>query len=361
VGTLAAGIPVIPTPDISAGTIALPTGATFTTDPKDFVRGYVQSWNFTLQKSIGQGFVASAGYVGTRTIKQHTRYNINYGQVNGGADSQPYFKLFGITSAATLIAPLENMNYHSLQTSLERRFANGISVQAAYTRSKWSGLCCDDSGDGQPSIPIPQYFNLNRGLMNADRPNNFRLAVVGELPFGRGKSMFNSGISSWLAGGWRLNGVFSKYSGAPFSVSASGASLNAPGSTQRADQVKANVAITGNVASYFDPLAFAPVTTPRFGTAGFNTLRGPGITNLDVGIFRDFKVTERWSLQFRAEGLNISNTPHFANPGANVSNLQLNSDGSVRSLGGYTQITGVSAPSRITDERYFRFGMRLGF
>jgi len=44
-----------------------------------------------------------------------------------------------------------------------------------------------------------------------------------------------------------------------------------------------------------------------------------------------------------------------------VSNLQLNGDGTIKSLGGYTQITGVSAPSRITDERYFRFGLRLTF
>ena len=68
-----------------------------------------------------------------------------------------------------------------------------------------------------------------------------------------------------------MNGVLSLYSGAPFSVSAAGASLNAPGSTQRADQVKADVAYSGNIGSYFDPLAFAPETQARFGTAGFNS------------------------------------------------------------------------------------------
>ena len=365
VGTLEAGIPVIPTPDISQGKIALPPGATFTTDPQNFVRGYVQSWNFTLQRTIGRGFVASAGYVGTNTIHQHTRYNINYGQIGGGAASQPYFKLFGITGGATLIAPMESMNYNSFQTTLDRRFSNGLAFQAAYTRSKWIGYCCDDSGDGQPQIPIPEYFRLNRAVMSADRPNNLRISGTAELPFGKGKQFLNSGgPATWIAGGWRLNGVFSSYSGSPFTVSASSSSLNAPGSSQRADQVKAKVAILGNIGSagsYFDPLAFAPVTQARFGTSGFNTMRGPGVNNIDMSVFRDFKITERFTLQFRAEALNLTNTPHFSNPSANVSNLQLNSDGSIRNLGGYSQITGVSAPSRLTDERYFRFGLRLGF
>ncbi len=364
VGSLSAGIPVLPVPDISSGSVTLPKGATFTTDLPNFVRGYTQSWNFTLQKELFRGWIGQAGYVGTNTIHQHTRYNVNYGLPGGGAASQPFYQLFGITASETVVEPLETMHYNSLQTSLERRFSNGVQFQAAYTRSKWIGLCCDDSGDGQPSIPIPQYYKLNRAVMNQDRPNNFRLSGIAEVPFGKGKSMLNQGgIASVIAGGWRLNGVLSIYSGSPFSVSASGTSLNAPGSTQRADQVLTSASILGRVspAPYFDPLAFAPVTTARFGTAGFNSMRGPGVRNLDLSVFRDFKATEKFTLQFRAEALNLSNTPHFSNPGANVSNLQLNPDGSVKNLNGYDQITGTSAVSRLIDERYFRFGLKLSF
>jgi hypothetical protein len=102
------------------------------------------------------------------------------------------------------------------------------------------------------------------------------------------------------------------------------------------------------------------VTEARFGTAGFNSLRGPGIFNLDVGLFREFGITERWRIQLRAEAFNFTNTPHFGNPGTNVSNLQLNPDGSVRSLGGYTEITGLANTGRDgIDERVFRFGLRL--
>ena len=90
--------------------------------------------------------------------------------------------------------------------------------------------------------------------------------------------------------------------------------------------------LLGKGQSWFDPLAFKPVTEVRFGTAGFNTLRGPGTFNLDFGIFRRFAIGER-HLEFRAQAFNATNTPHFGNPGANVSNMVLNPDGSIRSLG----------------------------
>ncbi len=148
-------------------------------------------------------------------------------------------------------------------------------------------------------------------------------------------------------------------------MTAAGTSLNAPGSTQRADQVKSEVNYprgTGRGQSWFDPLAFAPVTAARFGTAGFNTLRGPGNANLDMGLFREFKFGERVGLQFRAEAFNFTNTPHFANPGSNVSNLQLNADGSIRSLGGFSEITSVTSLGRDgIDEQAFRFGLRISF
>ena len=106
-------------------------------------------------------------------------------------------------------------------------------------------------------------------------------------------------------------------SGTPFSVTSSGTSVNAPGNTQTADQVKPEVAILGGhgVGSpYFDPLAYRAVTDARFGTAGVISLRGPGIFNLDVGLFRQFRITERFKLDFAAEGFNITNSTLFNSP-----------------------------------------------
>jgi hypothetical protein len=369
VGTIAQGFPALTTPNVSTGTISLPAGASTTTLPKNFVRGYVMSWNFTLQKSMGHGFTAQAGYVATRALHQAQNQNVNYGLPGGGAASQPFYQSLGITGSLNVIWPMVHTYYDSLQASLNRRFSAGLSLNAAFT---WSKNISNFAG----SIPIPQYFNRNRGLAQIDIPAKFTLAATQELPFGKGKRLLNhGGLASALAGGWQVNAILAAYSGSPFTISASTTSLNAPGSPQLADQVKPDVQVLGGVGSntpYFDPLAFASVTQVRFGTAGFNTLRGPAVANLDLSLFREFNYRERIKLQLRAEAFNVTNTPHFWSPGTrgsnyspvftdNVSNMVLNSDGTVRSLNGYDSITTVNATGRDYDERYFRLGLRISF
>jgi hypothetical protein len=103
------------------------------------------------------------------------------------------------------------------------------------------------------------------------------------------------------------------------------------------------------------------VTTARFGNAGYNSMRGPGVVNLDLGLSRAFRIKERVQLQFRAEAFNATNTPHFALPGTNASNLVLNGDGTIRNLAGYTAITSTQNLGRDFDERHLRFGLRVGF
>lgn len=367
-GTLAQGIPPLVSPDISTGRIAIPSNFVANTLPANFIRGYLQSWNFTLQKQIGNNFTAQVGYVATRQVHQLGTINLNVGIPGGGVPSQPFYQLYGRSAAVTITGPVGGSHYDSMQARLTHRFSHGLQLQANYTFSKAIGICCNPDSESSPAIQLPQYYNLNRSVEAFDRTHAFVLTSTYELPFGKGKKFVNQGgIVSALAGGWQLTGILPMYSGLPFSVSAAGTSLNAPGNTQRANQVKANVEKLGGIGAtqaYYDPLAFAPVTTATFGTAGFNSLRGPGYISADVGVFRNFVVREHWKLEFRAEAFNATNTPHFGNPSANVSNLQLNPDGSVRNLGGFMTITTLSpiAASREgIDERLFRFGLHLRF
>jgi hypothetical protein len=103
---------------------------------------------------------------------------------------------------------------------------------------------------------------------------------------------------------------------------------------------------------FFDPTAFAPVREVRYGTSGRNILRGPGIVHLDGSLFRNFSFNERWNLQFRAESFNLTNTPHFANPSANV-----DTPGSFMIISSTVGTdANLEGPSR-----GFRFGLRLSF
>ena len=202
-------------------------------------------------------------------------------------------------------------------------------------------------------------WDRNRALADFDRPHNLQIYGIYELPFGPGKRWATDGVGAMIAGGWQLNGVFSAMSGTPFTVTSSGTSLNAPGNTQTADQVMSEVRILGGVGrgnSYFDPNAFAPVTAVRFGNSGRNTLRGPGLVNLDASLFRDFQLRDGLKMQFRAEVFNVTNTPAFNNPGANASAPTRNADGTIINLNGYTEITSAQAT-----ERQIRFALRMIF
>jgi len=365
-GQLRNGIPAIAAPNVGNGIVDIPAAVAANSLGNRFDRGYIQSWNFTLQKTLLWGFVGQAGYVATRQINQIGFRELNYSNIGGGNTGRILAQRYGRTAETRIAAPIGNSHYDSLQTSLDRRFANGMQLGISYTWGKSIGVCCSDNSDGLAAIQIPQFNHLNRSVSNFNQPHNFVANGVMQLPFGKGHRLASGGGPvTWLASGWQLNGIFTAASGTPFSVSASGTSLNAPGSTQRADQVKDKVAKLGGAGrgqSFFDPFAFRAITDARFGTAGFNTLYGPGIVNVDAGLFRDFAITERIHLQFRAEAFNFTNTPHFANPGANVSNLQLNADGSVRALGGFTEITGLQSTGRDgIDERVFRLGFRLSF
>lgn len=353
--TLSSGFLPFPSLNLASGTIGLPTGTGAYTVPLNYVRGYVMSWNFTLQKSLPHNFTVQVGYVGTRAIHQVQAQNINYGEPGGGVASQPFFQSIGVTSSMNVLLPMNHTYYDALQASLNRRFSTGLTISASYAFSK-------SISDFAGSIPIPQYFKLNKGLNSIDVPNHFVFSTSYQLPFGTGKQLLSQrGFITALVSGWQISSLVSAFSGSVFSVSASNASLNSPGSSQRANQVLSNVQILGGTAPYFNPLAFAQPTCACFGTAGFDTLRGPFVFDWDQSLFRRFRLTERFGLEFRAEGFNMTNTPHFANPAANVSALQLTPSGQVANLNGFGVITTVNTGGHDFDERYFRLGLRLSF
>ncbi|MGH9627594.1 MAG: TonB-dependent receptor domain-containing protein [Bryobacteraceae bacterium] len=356
-GSLRTGIPEIVGPDLSQGRISLPLAVGTLTWPEKYRRGYFQSFNFTIQRDLGAGFNLQTAYVGTRAIRQTAIHNINYGTPGSGNAGRVLALRWGRIANINMYTPFNTSNYNSWQNQLTRRFASGGTLGVSYTWSK--ALSFADNNDSGLSWNWPEMWDRNRAPANFDRTHNLQIFGVYTLPFGKGQRFAQSGPVSWIAGGWQVNGIFSAMSGTPFTVGSSGNSVDAPGNTQTADQVLPEVRILGGVGrgnSWFDPNAFAPVTEVRFGTSGRNSLRGPGRVNLDASIFRDFPVTERFTLQFRAEAFNVSNTPAFNNPGATASAPTRNPDGTIRALNNYTEITGAD-----DTERQFRFALKLMF
>jgi hypothetical protein len=357
------GIPIIPDPDLSSGIIPVPGNVTVITLPNEFKRGRVWSWNTAFEKELLWGLVGEVTYVGTRQINQLGQREQNWTPIGGGNPGRQLFQKFGRTAATILIAPIGNSHYNALQTRVSRRFRDGFSFNVNYTLSRAIGLRGAPNSDNQPAIRIPDLYHLNTGIADINRTHVLNFRSISELPFGKGKRWLNNGgMLSAIFGGWQLNHIVSLRSGSPFTVTASATLLNSSSITQNpADRVKDKVEILGGIGrnnAWFDPFAFAPVNEVRLGDSGFNSMVGPGRKQWDASLFRQINLRGQKNIQLRLEAFNVTNTPHFSNPGANRSNLRLNPDGSIRELNGYTEITSTSGSK---SERQVRVGMRLGF
>ncbi len=342
------GIISICCPDPTKGRQQLPLSALmgYIEPNKELKRGYIQTWNLIFEHKLPGEMVTSLGYVGSSSVNGFAFLEMNAAQTPGsGEDGRPLFAEFGRTGDTMDWDGRTHSSYHSLQATLNRRFTGGLFLKGAYTYSKAINQA-DYSDWTSFSWNAPMAFSRNRAPAEFDIPHNFQIAYTYELPFGKGKKWAANGTSNAILGGWQVNGIFSSVMGRPYTVTASGTSLNMPGNMQTADQVKSEVTKLGNVGDlpFFDTSAFARVTEVRFGNVGRNSMRGPGYVNMDFSLFRTFKLTERFRMQFRAEAFNLSNTPHFSNPDSDVNSSD------------FGLVLGAA-----NDSRQFRFGLRIDY
>jgi hypothetical protein len=266
-----------------------------------------------------------------------------------------------------MIMPYKTATYDALQSQIVKRFGSS-QVGAVYTFSKAINYA---DNDANPRIQWMPDAQRNRGPAGYDRAHNFQTYWVVDAPFGKGKKWANDGMAGKLFGGWQLNGMLGAQSGLPVFIQQGNAgNLNAGGSGQIPDQVKAEVAILGGIGAgkpWFDTSAFAPVNIPsgqpqRFGNAGRNNVRAPGFFNMDMGLFRTFSVKEKVNMQFRAEALNVLNHPNFG-MGLQWDGNNNISDPANFGIVNYTVGANLASGNsgKGAGERQFRFAVRVSF
>jgi hypothetical protein len=212
-------------------------------------------------------------------------------------------------NAINVVQPWFNSNYHSLQTSFQRRLKGSSVIYAANT---WSKALTDNQTDRSTA---PQNFYDRRaeyGRSQLDRTHVFNLNFVYELPWFREQQ----GLGGRILGGWQLSGIYSANSGSPLTVTTSGvdpAGLGILGSSQagpRPDMIgEPNKNAPHTFERWFNTQAFAnvPAGVIRPGNAGRGVVRAPGYNRLDFSVFKNIRVTEDMRFQFRAESFNTLN------------------------------------------------------
>ena len=308
----------------------------------------IQQWNFNVQQELTKSMVLEVTYQGSKGTHLPLLYNINQPPPGPGTVAQkqalrPYPQFGNIT----FLDAVGNSSYNGLLTKLQQRYSNGLSFLMSYSYGK--------SIDNTPGTPYnvtpsrssamnPQNLGLERGLSGFDIRHRFVFSPVYELPFGKGKPYLNGNRAvSWIVGGWEASGILTLQTGRPFTALVSTDNANVLGNVDRPNIVGDANAGPKTPAQWINVNAFQLAPAGTFGNAGRNNLISPGWVNLDVVLSRNFRVTERISLQFRVESFNVANHPNFDLPSQTFG------------VPGFGSITSAEAPRQI------QFGLKVRF
>jgi hypothetical protein len=288
-------------------------------------------------------------YVGNHGVDVGSATDLNASRVIGaGTLGQPEYPR---TATTTFYYQGFSSAYHALQVKLDRRFSSGFLMTTAFTWSKAMNFNNGDDGG------LMFYINPRRSYARADwdRTLGYVQSYSYQLPFGSGKKWLTSGPAAHIAGGWQISGVLTIESGTPLNITANGGSLAAPGNTQTANLVAPVQILHGiNVGNpWFSPSSFAQPVGPMFGSTGRATFSGPGYIQLNLSLFKDVRIKEKYDFQLRGETFNFTNTPQFANPSNSITSQTFGQITSTVASG-----TGVNG---IGGGRVVQLGLRITF
>lgn len=278
------------------------------------------TWTLSIQQRLPLEFTGEVAYVGSVGRNLFTRTFINLSDPVSRLRPLPQFNLVDEKQN------FGNSSFNGLSLQLNRTRRAGWLWQAQYM---WSKNISDNAGSGDGAQPQnPLCRSCERAVADWDIRHNFTANSVYELPFGRGKRMWNSGFAGSLFGGWEVSGFFTARTGRPFNVTVNRGSADTPyGNTenQRPNLIGNAVPDNQTVDNWLNFSAFALPARGSYGNLGRNAFRAPGIWQLDSALTKRTPIGERASLDFRAEVFNLFNVPQYGVP---VNNVVINANGS---------------------------------
>jgi len=348
-GSMAAGFPApitatIPADGIILANTPLLRNQQYNVVPLDLSEGKIHAWNIAVQRQLPWKFSAEIAYVANRAHGVLGRLDLNAGMVPGLDNAgRPYFARFNRT--ATSLGWLKtDTRYDSMQVKLDRRFSNGLLWTNSYTLSRAKDYVNDVGTIGTPADVQRSY-----GLSDFDRTHSFVSSFVYELPWLKNAK----GALGAILGGWQVAGIFIGQSGTPVDIRSGNASLRAPGNQQRPNLNGAQNVIgdIGPGKQYFDTSVYSAAAPNTFGNMTRNAgPRGPAYVNLDASVVKRIKANDRYALELRVDAFNVTNTPHFANPGRDFGTAT------------FGQVNATLGPGEgATGPRLVRFGARFIF
>jgi len=320
-----------------------------TTGTPGFQTPYAQNWNLSYQREILPNTLFEAAYVGNKGT--HLLGLVNLNQVHPEVRAanptanvnalRPYQGYAGIGT----ITPAFDSNYHSLQLSVNRSVGQGLTLGAAYT---WSKALTDNATDRSTSEENAYNLRIEKGRAGFNQSQILVINYVYDLPFL--KDTHN--LVGTTFGGWEGSGITTFNTGFPLTVLQN----NEPFFATKFGTSSEGLGTTRNRADITGPLTSGPKTAQawfntslfadaigHFGTSANGIITGPGRSNFDFALLKNFRFTERINSQLRGEFFNIFNHTQFNGVNTNVDS------------GGFGQVFSVHSP------RIVQLGLKLNF
>jgi hypothetical protein len=296
---------------------------------------YMQQWNLSIQKQLPGEWMASATYLGNRTVHLEIPEVNNpvvfipgnctagqYGLTKPGpcstAANQNYRRalILANPTEGAFYAAVNNFgdsgigSYNGLLLSLQHRFRKNFSILSNYT---WSHCLTENevalNGGGAPQDPNNPRADYGNCL--SDRRQVFNLSAVARTP------KFASPWLQKILGNWQASPIFTASTGS-FSTVTVGQNVSLLGTTDRPNLVGDPNIVNPTIDQWFNTQAFASAGPGVYGNLGRGTIVGPGAWNLDIAMQRSFPITEQQVLDFRVEAFNVLNHSRFGNPETNM-------------------------------------------
>ena len=295
---------------------------------------YVQSWVASVQRELAKDTVLEVAYTGNHSLRLPIIGDFNQAAPNAvggtlGVQARRPDQSFG---ALTWVDPAGNNNYNGLSARLEHRFGKGLYFLNSFT---WSHAM----GDSEQAL---EYYSTNtaanpQNIYNLHQefgPTSFDVkllnvtSIVYDLPFGKGRTYMGSAnpVVDAILGGWQFNSINTVNTGTPVNVyyapstanDVTGLSAEYRGEAYERPNVSGSATGQSTAQSLLTYFAGYTFTTPPanapFGNLGRNAFRAPGLEQWDLGISKNFRITEGMRLQFRSEFFNAANHTNFGLP-----------------------------------------------
>jgi hypothetical protein len=279
---------------------------------------YMWQYLFNVQRELGSSTALEVGYLGSHSYRLERMFDWNetIPGVTGSVQSRKPYPEF---TKVQEVGNVAEAKYNSLAVKLTRRMHAGLSVLGGYTLSKST-----DNGSGIRTLNGDTLFPQDSfclecewGLSVFDVRHRFVASILYELPFGEGKPFLETGVGAALLGGWQVSTILTASSGFPRTAYVGTDRSNTGGGQDRPNTTGADPDLPSDqrsIARWFNTDAYTLNALGTWGNAGRNTFFGPGITNVDASIIRNFRLWKNKSLQFRLEAFNALNNPIWNDP-----------------------------------------------